>query len=416
MKQQLRKQQFKSLLLAVLTFVPLAASAQVEINETNFPDENFRNYLLDQDYGKDGKLTEDEIKSVTYINVFEKNISSLKGIEHFTALIKLSCGRNQLTALDVSKNTALDYLECGYNQLTALDVSKNTVLRHLECQENQLTTLDGTRSTALQWLWCFVNQLTVLDVSNNTALENLECGNNQLTTLDVSKSMALENLGCAGNLLTTLDVSKNTALERLMCDNNQLTTLDVSKNTALLDLGCSYNQLTTLDISKNMALGTLACGGNQLTALDLTRNTALGMLWCNNNQLTALDLSKNQLLGYLECYGNMIKGGAMDSLIDDLPLINGLVVIYSTGKNEGNVCTKSQVAAAKKKGWLVWYYDVETGWTYEYEGSDPTGIVLPTTEAEDANTPIYDLSGKRVNNLQGKKGVYIIGGKKVLVK
>ena len=157
----------------------------ISINSTNFPDENFRNYLLGQSEGKDGVLTESEIKRITYINVSNKNISSLKGIEYFTALTSLSCSNNQLTALDVSKNTALTKLYCSDNQLTALDVSKNTALTSLWCYNNQLTALDVSKNTALTDLWCYNNQLTALDVSKNTALTGLSCGNNQLTALDV---------------------------------------------------------------------------------------------------------------------------------------------------------------------------------------------------------------------------------------
>jgi Leucine-rich repeat (LRR) protein len=105
----------------------------VKINATNFPDENFRNYLLSQDYGKDGSLTEEEIKNITFLNVSWKSISNLKGIEYFTALKELDCYNNQLTSLDVSKNTALTWLGCFNNQLTSLDVSKNTALTKLWC-------------------------------------------------------------------------------------------------------------------------------------------------------------------------------------------------------------------------------------------------------------------------------------------
>ena len=49
----------KNLSLAILFCVTLTAAAQdVEINETNFPDENFRNYLLKQSYTKDGVIKE----------------------------------------------------------------------------------------------------------------------------------------------------------------------------------------------------------------------------------------------------------------------------------------------------------------------------------------------------------------------
>ena len=104
----------KQLLLFVLMLLPMVASADVEISEEYFPDENFRAYLLVQPYGNDGVITESEIKNVTSINVIGRTISSLKGIEFFTSLSTLHCSNNQLTSLDVSKNTNLKNLDC-YN-------------------------------------------------------------------------------------------------------------------------------------------------------------------------------------------------------------------------------------------------------------------------------------------------------------
>lgn len=100
------------------------------INETNFPDPLFRSYVQENfDTNKDGVLSKPEADAVTKIEVDKdydapdsEKISSLKGIEYFSKLIKLSCYYNQLTTLDVSKNTELKYLECdddvavtGYN-------------------------------------------------------------------------------------------------------------------------------------------------------------------------------------------------------------------------------------------------------------------------------------------------------------
>ena len=202
-------------------------STGIPINSTTFPDENFRNWVLAQDYGQDGVLTEEEIAGVTLIGVFGYNIADLKGIEYFTALTGLFCGGNQLTSLNVSQNAALAHLDCNYNQLTSLDVSKNTALTVLECSGNQLTSLDVSKNTALTGLYCYNNQLTSFDVSKNTALTRLYCFNNQLTSLDVSK---------------------NTALTQLRCDSNQLTSLDVSKNTALTDFWCCGNQINETEM------------------------------------------------------------------------------------------------------------------------------------------------------------------------
>ena len=68
----------------------------VEINETNFPDENFRNFLLNYNLGSDGVFTDNEISQITTLYLANKNIERLKGIEYFTALTYLRCERNNI--------------------------------------------------------------------------------------------------------------------------------------------------------------------------------------------------------------------------------------------------------------------------------------------------------------------------------
>ena len=224
-------------LFALLSMVQ--ARADVEINETNFPDADFRSYLLSESYGSDEVITNAEIAEVTSIDVSLKNIASLKGIEFFTALTTLNCLGNQLTALDVSKNTALTTLSCSINQLTSLDVSKNTALTMLSCYENQLTALDVTKNTALNYLICHYNQLTALDVSKNTALTALICLGNQLTALDVTNITALTYLRCYQNkikgaamdaLVSSLPTQSNASLYVIYNENegNVMTTTQVA--------------------------------------------------------------------------------------------------------------------------------------------------------------------------------------------
>ena len=159
-----------------VAFLPQVARAagDVVINAKNFPDENFLNYLLKQDYGKDGKLTEEEIKNITELNVSDKGIRSLQGIEHFTALTKLDCHNNQLTSLNVLGCSALTELDCANNQLAALDVSGYTALTKLNCRYNQLTSLNVSGCTALAELYCSGNQLRILNASGCIALTKLE--------------------------------------------------------------------------------------------------------------------------------------------------------------------------------------------------------------------------------------------------
>ena len=279
----------------------------VSIDAEHFPDEAFRQYVIEScDTDKDGNLSNEEIAEKTQMYVSWRGIQTLKGVEYFTALTYLDCSGNELTELDMSNNTALTSLNCWDNQLTSLDMSKNVSLDALYCSLNQLTKLDVSNNTALLSLSCGYNQLTELDVSQNTALQYLECDGNQFTELNVSNNAELTTLSCSDNHLTELDVSKNTALVSLSCGNNQLTSLDVSNNVELTTLNCYGNRLTELDVSQNTALQYLSCDGNQLTELDVSNNVALGYLDCNTNQLTALDVSSNTALTSLNCWDNQL--------------------------------------------------------------------------------------------------------------
>ena len=236
-------------LAMVFTFLPFSAFAATDsygpvyITDANVPDKTFREYLLKQ-FDKDGNgvLTPAERYAVTEIDVENKYISNLSGLQFFPNL---------------------KVLNCSHNRLTSLDVSKNTVLQKLVCWENQLTSLDVSQNTALQELACFENQLTSLDVSQNPALQKLNCGHNRLTSLDVSKNTELTYLKCSYNRLTELDVSKNTELTYLDCGYNRLTELDVSQNTKLTALYFVSNKITSLQADNCTNLTVIFTGSNK---------------------------------------------------------------------------------------------------------------------------------------------------------
>ena len=238
------------ILCLLLVFLCALALADIEINEANFPDTNFREYISNEiDSDGNGNLSDNEIEVITEININSRKISDLKGIEHFTYLENLSCGENQLTILDVSKNTELNYLNCCCNYLSTLDVSNNTKLIYLYCHSNYLTSLDVSKNSKLTELYCEKNRLTTLDTSQNIALQYLYCVSNKLTSLNINNCINLLSLTCNNNELITLDVSKNAALKSLICQDNLMIMLSLGKNTKLNNLSCWNNKLTALDVS-----------------------------------------------------------------------------------------------------------------------------------------------------------------------
>lgn len=118
-----------------------AAEGDVEINETNFPDETFRDYVNTSfDTTDDNMLTADEIAAVTSISVNSQSIASLTGIEYFTGLEKLYCTNNQLKYVNLDKNTAWTYLYCSNNSSDIGSVS---------CTGFTIDGLDTSRVTSV---------------------------------------------------------------------------------------------------------------------------------------------------------------------------------------------------------------------------------------------------------------------------
>lgn len=289
------------------TIKAYAAEGDVAINETNFPDATFREYIKKNfDENNDDRLSQDERNKVEEIIVVKKRIKSLKGIEHFPELWRIKCEENKLSELDVSRNKNLVSLNCGDNKLGSLDISKNTALTALYCSNNQLTELDVSNNPNLDTLKCYMNKLSKLDVQKNPKLTDLYCNFNQLKELDVSKNLALKEFKCNKNQIEKLNVSNNKELTLLDCSNNQLENLNVKENTKLEKFGCSDNKLTELDVSQNTALLHLDCGTNKLKALDVSRCPEIDTLMCYVNELKKLDVSMNKKLEWLSCFNNQL--------------------------------------------------------------------------------------------------------------
>ena len=183
----------------ILLFVNVVFGQNVVI-----PDNNFKNALLEHgvsitspiiskiDINDDGEIQVSE--ALAYqgsIDVANKNIADLTGIEAFHNV---------------------KYLFCQLNQLSNLNITQNTELITLYCQSNLLTNIDVSQNIDLKYFYCGNNMLSILNTSNNPQLESLSFGHNQISNIDLSSNPNLAYLYCADNLLSSLMVSQNTNL------------------------------------------------------------------------------------------------------------------------------------------------------------------------------------------------------------
>ncbi|WP_370478721.1 leucine-rich repeat domain-containing protein [Tamlana flava] len=331
-------------------------------SQTSVPDLNFENYLETHDASGNvvdvgdsssmgdgtngnGFVTTASIENVTILNVASQGISSLEGIQDFTALERLTCNQNSLTSLNLSSNMFLERLFCFFNpgltdlmlpntptltnlefyncnvsgldltpyinlnflrsynnpSLGSIDVTKASNLEYLYCYNNGLNALDVTQNPNLRILDCYDNNLTELNVTQNPSLTRLWCHQNNLTGIDVTQNTQLTSFYCHLNDIENLDVSQNNQLDRLWCYSNQLNSLTLPTTNTLRNFRCYTNNLSTLDVSGLTGLEYFDCGINAITSLDVSMIPTLTDLYCNSNQLTYLNLNNfaNGILNYM---------------------------------------------------------------------------------------------------------------------
>ena len=219
-----------------------AVSGDVKLDETNFPDSVFREYLkTNYDKDKNNSLSQDEILAIHEIKLGYSGVTNLKGIEFLTEI------------------TYLEVMETG---ITELDVTKNTKLTLIDCSNTKITNLDLSRNTALKTLWCYSAPITELDLSNNTSLGVLRASGTAITELDLSNNKELTYLECDSTNITELSLANNPKLQWLICANTKIQQLDV---THLSDL----RRFEILHKNENQSFGTYIHMGGKISVLTL---------------------------------------------------------------------------------------------------------------------------------------------------
>lgn len=125
-----------------------------------------------------GSIYQSDVDKITELDVEQKQLTSLDGIEHLKSLETLNCASNFLTDLDVSSNLELQDVKCYRNDITSLDFTNNNELREVNA---------------------YWNKLEDINISENALLENVDVSQNLLSSIDISSS----------NNLDTVNISKN---------------------------------------------------------------------------------------------------------------------------------------------------------------------------------------------------------------
>ena len=308
----------------------------IEINETNFPDEEFRKFIVDFDTDGDNALSETEIGSVDSIDVSKTAVSNLAGIEHFVNLETLICTGRPITNLDVSSNTKLKTLNCYNTKLASLNIGNNSNLTTINI--NDTIILNDYIITTPEFN--IKNELDIMDINNVTVDSPLNldkttgvvsnygseinykynCGSSQNGPLNLNVKVNVnvveinetnvpdaEFRKLIGDIkLTQEEINNVTEISTQGYNITNLKGIEIFTN--LKELNCFEANLTApLDLSKNVNLETLDCSDSGIKEINLENNVNLNYLNCSNNDILSLDVSKNDKLETLNCSGTKIS-------------------------------------------------------------------------------------------------------------
>ena len=337
-------------------------------------------------------------------------------------LFVLATSAQSITFTTAKKAGDMVTLEVRANGNVTVEGIDGTIYTDEDSHDYKLNSNIVKISGDITYFDCTNNQITSLSAVGNS-LQTIYCLNNEISSLDISKCTNLERLFSHGNKLEQLDISANKQLKVLTCSDNLLSTLDVSNNLLINRVACDRNKLTSLDLSQNSKLNSLSCIDNQLKFLDVSPCPALKTLNCMGNRLTTIGLSDNNVLQELGCSLNCIKAEGMTSLIAGLPVVQSgnIFVINPNDAKEENVCTKTDVANARAKGWQVYDSNYKI-----YEGSadkkEPQLTFTTTTEIGGevdllvvANGPVT-VTGLEGTITPGRKNSYKLTAQTVTLK
>lgn len=263
------------IILALLAerMLPKFLEAQNNINTSyHIPDENFRKAMAEyMGVSENGYYTKVEArkqsKKKLHLDVSNKNIQSLEGIDYFRDISSLNCSSNHLSKLDLSMMYALLSINASNNQLKEIILAKGY---------NYLSTLNLSN-----------NQLSTIDLVDALKLNSLDISDNEITFLTVSHLKKLDNLMLPFNKLEKIDLNGCDSLSVLILNSNQIKRIDLSYNLNLSFLILSSNPLESLllpDTSNLQAL-VLSYTNIDLSGFDLDYLSTIERIIYTNNEL-----------------------------------------------------------------------------------------------------------------------------------
>lgn len=365
----------KARILIILMGLFLQIGLQAQI--TAIPDSNFEQALIDLgiDDVLDGGVLTASVENITYLDVNNRNISDLTGIEAFISLRSLFASNNYLETINISMMPELEILNAMVNEISSIDLSQNTSLKNLLFNNNELTNIDVTHNQQLESIVIGANHLSDIDVSNNQLLKDLFLmENQQITSIDVTSNPLLERLLLRNCGINQIDLSENLHLKHLEVDNTQILNLDLTSNTNLEILSIQGTQIETIDLTSNSMIKVFSFSDTPVASFDFSVLPNLEQVFFTRSGIVQIDLSSNQHIW--EVYG-------VDTPLASLNVKNGmnhLITNFYISSNPNLSCIQVDDAAWSTANWT----NIDPQMSFSEDCSGGVYTMIPDSNFEQA--------------------------------
>ena len=367
---------------------------EINTKEIRFNDFNLYNAIKDEFYDSLSAYSDEDlvlflyeytIEEIMYLNLDNKGISDLTGLDQFSSLQAIELSNNEIEDLSIFSNfntinylnlennnlSELNYdfsetqiytLKLGYNQLENIEcLEDNRYLSSLSVNNNNLTSIEFNNSN-LYYLNASDNNITEVSLLNNV-FDCIELQNNNITDLSNIKNNQdmIFSINLSGNKnlnLFSLDLSNIYELILNNCDLYELEFNGTYNQNGMAFLSLENNNLSDLSNLPQIEYYTIDLSNNpniDLSTIDVPSISSLILENCDiidekieslpeNTSLADLDISNNPISSLNFVYGLKLTSlNISNTDIKDLSVLGDINNLNSSYLNYLDVSNNSEL-------------------------------------------------------------------------
>ncbi|MEP0479362.1 MAG: T9SS type A sorting domain-containing protein, partial [Nonlabens sp.] len=273
----------------------------IPAGQTVIPDDNFEQELIALGYDTvlDNLLDSANVSAVNTLDISNKGISDLTGLEAFVALDTLRANDNSIVTFNSLLVNNARFVDFASNPIVDVDMSNSNSITFASFFFNSsLQNIDISGAVNLEFFDGSVGLYTTIDTSNNPNLKTLRLqASNQLTSIDITQNPLLERLElllCP--LLTGIDITQNPQLEYLRF------------GTINFDRTSTEYPITSIDFTNNVNLIELINLGSRISNPNFSNLSSIEELTWVDSEVTSFDFTNNRTLLTVEVSDNLLSG------------------------------------------------------------------------------------------------------------